>query len=157
MPPLTHDRRAVPWDDVAELDHASLAVRLRLSAAELERALRLDPALAVEPDASSGESRSSAKRVTELPPDSGPQVAAPESARPADRSLLYAATVGAGLLAVLGMLGAVALVTAGSGDLIPFFLVPIVLGAVALLLGYRLWRRPYEAPPEGRRFRRRRR
>lgn len=155
LPPLTHDRRAVPWDDVAEVDHGALAVRLRLSAAELGRALQLDPSQAVEPHASTDDRAGEAARVTDLPADARLQALESESDRPADRSLLYAATIGAGLFAVLGMLGAVALVGAGRTGLVPFFLVPIALGAIALLLAYRLWRRPYEGPPEGRRLRRR--
>jgi hypothetical protein len=146
-PPFTHDRRAIPWAQVEGVDHAALAVRLRLSAAQLEGVPRLDPDLAVEPAAGEESAEATALRTADLPAEARPHASSPEGRRPADRPYLYAAALGAGLFAVLGMLGAVALVTAGGGDLVPFFLVPLVLGAVALLLAYRLWRRPYEGPP----------
>jgi hypothetical protein len=148
-PPFTHDRRAIPWSQVENVDHAALAVRLRLSAAQLDRVARLDPDLAVEPEPGEESAEATALRTTDLPAEARPHTAPAGGRRPADRPYLYAAALGAGLFAVLGMLGAVLLVESGGGDLVPFFLVPIVLGAVALLLGYRLWRRPYEGPPPG--------
>ncbi|HXV32616.1 MAG TPA: hypothetical protein VD769_01300 [Gaiellaceae bacterium] len=145
-PPFTHDRRAIPWAQVESVDHASLAVRLRLSAAQLDGVPRLDPDLAVEPAAGEESAEGTAVRTSDLPAEARPRASSPDGRRPADRPYLYAAALGAGLFAVLGLLGTVALVTAGGGDLVPFFLVPLVLGAVALLLAYRLWRRPYEGP-----------
>ena len=38
-PPLTHDRRAVPWESVEAVDHSALAVTLAQPAAELDEAL----------------------------------------------------------------------------------------------------------------------
>ena len=58
--------------------------------------------------------------------------------------------LGLGLVAVLSFLAVVALLSAGGDWLAFFFLVPVLLGAASLFLGYRLWRRPYEEPPEGR-------
>jgi hypothetical protein len=147
-PPLTHDRRAVPWTDIRDVDHAALAVSLALSASELDRVSKLDPGLAVEPPPSEEHVQAAARRVTDLPPSVKPAPASPEARGPEDRSLLYAATLGVGLFAVLGLLGVVALVSVSGGDLVPFFLVPIALGAISLFLGYKLWRRPYEGPPE---------
>jgi hypothetical protein len=148
-PPFTHDRRAVPWSQVDGVDHAALAVRLRLSADQLDRVRRLDPDLAVEPAPGEESAEATALRTADLPPGSRPHAAPAGGRGPVDRPYLYAAALGTGLLAVLGLLGAVLLVESGGGDLVPFFLVPIALGAVALLLGYRLWQRPYEGPPPG--------
>jgi hypothetical protein len=142
-PPFSHDRRAVPWDEVADVDHAGPAVKLRLSQSELDRAHQLDPDLGVEP----GEGVPAPElRTTDVPAEARPRTFPTDGRRVADRPHLYAAALGVGLLAALGLLGAVALVTAGGGDLVPLFLVPILLGALALLLAYRLWRRPHERP-----------
>jgi hypothetical protein len=145
-PPFTHDRRAIPWAQVADVDHAALAVRLRLSAEELDRVARLDPELAVEPATGEESAEATALRTTDLPAEARPRAFSPDGPRASDRPYLYAAALGAGLFAVLGLLGVIALVTVGGGDLVPFFLIPIVLGALALLLAYRLWRRPHEGP-----------
>jgi hypothetical protein len=142
-PPFSHDRRAVPWDEVADVDHAGPAVKLRLSQSELDRAHQLDPDLGVEP----GEGVPAPElRTTDVPAEARPRTFPTDGRRVADRPHLYAAALGVGLLAALGLLGAVALVTAGGGDLVPLFLVPILLGALALLLAYRLGRRPHERP-----------
>jgi hypothetical protein len=146
-PPFTHDRRAVPWSEVENVDHAALAVRLRLSADELGRVARLDPDLAVEPATGSESAEATTLRTTDLPAEARPHASSPDGPRAADRPYLYAAALGAGLFAVLGLLGAVALVTVGGAVLIPFFLVPIALGALAILLSYRLWRRPQDRAP----------
>ena len=145
-PPFTHDRRAVPWAQVADVDHAALAVRLRLSAKELDRVASLDPELAVEPATGEESAEATALRTADLPAEARPGAFSPDGPRAGDRPYLYAAALGAGLFAVLGLLGVIALVTVGGGDLVPFFLIPIVLGALALLLAYRLWRRPHEDP-----------
>jgi hypothetical protein len=60
-PPLTHDRRAVPWEAVEAVDHSALAVTLAQPATELDGALELDPAKAVEPAV--GEQRPDAEAV----------------------------------------------------------------------------------------------
>jgi hypothetical protein len=145
-PPFTHDRRAIPWAQVEDVDHAALAVKLRLSAEQLDRVARLDPELAVEPASGDESAEATALRTTDLPAEARPRASSPDGPRAADRPYLYAAALGAGLLGVLGLLGVIALVTVGGGDLVPFFLIPIVLGALALLLAYRLWRRPHEGP-----------
>jgi hypothetical protein len=147
-PPLSHDRRAVPWAEVSGVDHAALAVSLALSVSEFERAAELDPGLAVEPASSETRADAGARRMVDLPPEANPGPASNQARGPEDRSLLYAASLGLGLFAVLGLLGVVALVSVSGGDLVPFFLVPIALGALSLVLGYKLWRRPYEGPPE---------
>lgn len=145
-PPFTHDRRAIPWAQVADVDHAALAVRLRLSAEELDRVASLDPELAVEPATGEESAEATTLRTADLPAEARPRAFSPDGPRAGDRPYLYAAALGAGLFAVLGLLGVIALVTVGGGDLVPFFLIPIVLGALALLLAYRLWRRPHEGP-----------
>jgi hypothetical protein len=148
-PPLSHDRRAVPWAKIADVDHGALAVTLKFSA-ELDRMPELDPRLAVEPAPSEEHAGASARRVTDLPPDADPGPASPDDRGPTDRTFLYAASLGLGLLAVLSLLGVVALLTASSTELVPFLLIPIALGATSLLLSYKLWQRPYEKPSENR-------
>ena len=149
-PPLSHDRRAVPWQEVADVDHGALGVILRLSPTELDRVEELDPARGVEPPAGGGSTGAAAVRVTDLPADVAPGASVPGEPGPADRPVLYAAALGLGLVAVLSFLAVVALLSAGGDWLAFFFLVPVLLGAASLFLGYRLWRRPYEEPPEGR-------
>lgn len=146
-PPLTHDRRAIPWESVEAVDHAALAVKVGLSTAELDEALELDPGKAVEPAPGEESPRTAAVRVVELPAS---PAAPPDARGPADRTLLYGASLGLGLVAVLTFLIAVALVGARGSSLAPAFAAPLVLGALAAFLVFRLWRRPYAGPPEGR-------
>lgn len=145
-PPLSHDRRAIPWDSVETVDHEAVAVRIGLRAAELDEALELDPGKAVEPTPGEESAPAAAVRVVDVP--AGP--ALPEARGPADRTLLYGAALGLGLVAVLAFLIAVVLVAARGSGLVPFFAVPAALAALAGFLVLRLWRRPYEGPPEGR-------
>ena len=148
-PPLTHDRRAVPWESVEAVDHSALAVTLGQPAAELDEALELDPEKAVEPSPGEQHARAEAVRVTRLPESVMPVTVSPDAAGPADRPFLYGGALGLGLLAVFLVLAGVALITAGAGgwSLIAFA-AAAVLGAASLATAYRLWRRPYEGPPE---------
>jgi hypothetical protein len=148
-PPLTHDRRAVPWETVEAVDHSALAVTLAQPAAELDEALELDPAKAVEPEPGGQRARAQAVRVTRLPESVMPLTVSAAEAGPADRPFLYGGALGLGLLAVFLVLVGVALITAGAGawSLIAF-VGASVLGSASLATAYRLWRRPYEGPPD---------
>jgi len=148
-PPLTHDRRAVPWETVEAVDHSALAVTLTQPAADLDEALELDPAKAVEPAAGEQRPDAEAVRVTRLPESVMPVTVPAGEAGPADRPFLYGGALGLGLLAVFLVLAGVALVTAGAGgwSLIAF-VGASVLGSASLATAYRLWRRPYEGPSE---------
>lgn len=150
-PPVTHDRRAVPWEAVESVDHSALAVKLAQPASELDRAPELDPGKAVEPKVSEQIARADAVRVTRLPEDVMPITVPADAPRAADRPFLYGGALGAGLVAVFLALAGVILVTAGAGawSVIPFA-GAVLLGCIAGVLAYRLWRRPYEGPPEGR-------
>lgn len=88
-PPRTRRIRAVPWDEVAEVEHNSLTVRLRARADELHRYPVLDASRAVE----GGEAE--AVRVTEVP-DEQPRAASPDEPDPVDRPS-YLAALGAAL------------------------------------------------------------
>jgi hypothetical protein len=148
-PPLTHDRRAVPWETVEAVDHSALAVTLGGPAAELDEALELDPAKAVEPAAGEQRPDAEAVRVTRLPESLMPLTVPAGEPGPADRPFLYGGALGLGLLAVFLVLAGVALISAGAGgwSLIAF-VGAAILGSAALATAYRLWRRPYEGPPE---------
>ena len=148
-PPLTHDRRAVPWAKVEAVDHSALAVTLAQPAAELDEALELDPAKAVEPAAGEQRPDAEAVRVTRLPESVVPVTVPVGEAGPVDRPFLYGGALGLGLVAVFLVLAGVALVTAGAGgwSLIAF-VGAAVLGSASLATAYRLWRRPYERPRE---------
>ncbi len=148
-PPLTHDRRAVPWEAVEAVDHSALAVTLAQPATELDGALELDPAKAVEPAVGEQRPDAEAVRVTRLPEPLMPVTVPAGAAGPADRPFLYGGALGLGLLAVFLVLVGVALVTAGAGgwSLIAF-VGASVLASASLATAYRLWRRPYEGPRE---------
>jgi hypothetical protein len=146
-PPLTHDRRAVPWERVEAVDHSALAVKLAEPAAELDRALELDPAKAVEPEPGEQRARAEAVRVTRLPESVMPVTVPAGEAGPADRPFAYGGALGLGLLGVFLVLVGVALITAGAGawSSIPFIAASVTWSA-ALAIAYGLWRRPYERP-----------
>ena len=148
-PPLSHDRRAVRWERIGSVDHAAHAVTLSARASELDDALELDPDKAVEPAVGEQRAAAEAVRVTDLPEVQPATVQPGNATEAADRQLLYGGALGAGLIAVFLVLTGVLLVTAGAGgwSLIPFILAA-VLGSAALVLSYRLWRRPYERPRE---------
>jgi hypothetical protein len=148
-PPLTHDRRAVPLERVEAVDHAALAVTLAQPAAALDEALELDPDKAVEPSAGEQRPDAEAVRVTRLPEPLMPVTVPADAAGPADRPFLYGGALGLGLLAVFLVLVGVALITAGAGGWsLLAFVAASLLGSASLATAYRLWRRPYEGPPE---------
>ena len=114
-PPLTHDRRAVPWADVESVDHSALAVTLAQPASNLDRAPELDPGKAVEPKVDEQRARADAVRVTRLPENVMPVTVPADAPRAADRPFLYGGALALGLFAVFLVLVGVALVTAGAG------------------------------------------
>ena len=82
-PPIKRDLRAIPWGDVAEVDHAALTIRLRPSV-DVDQALMLDPGKAVE------DGPADATRAE--PPEEVPGPFGPDESGPVDRTLPYAAT-----------------------------------------------------------------
>jgi hypothetical protein len=140
-PPVSHDIRAVPWDDVAELDDAGLRIRLRLLGGELNHALILKPENGVEGDSAE------ARRVTELPgAAAAPPPAEPKptpSAGPSDSPSYLAAVC----LSAVGLFSTFAIVVAATSTDFNWeyvlFTIPLVLLAVAGAAGYRFLRGPY--------------
>jgi hypothetical protein len=138
-PPVRHDIRAVPWREVAEVDHDTLVVRLAGSAPALDRALELDPGKGVE------EADAEARRVVQVP-GGAPPAAAPSSG-PVDR-LAYGLALAlgtAGLLVLLGLVAVAGRTDVAFGWEFALFLVPAALFAASLVTIYRVWRRPYES------------
>jgi hypothetical protein len=137
-PPAVHDPRAVPWHDVENVDHAGLAVRLRLSAEELERALELDPDRGVE----NGEAE--ATRVTEIPAGDRPVAQPPGARGPVDRPT-WAVALALAALGLFAFIVWVLVVGAGGGA---WGFVALAVSVVSLLAagvaGYRAFREPYE-------------
>jgi hypothetical protein len=136
-PPLSHDVRVFPWEDVESVDHTRLTVRLAVAEGDIERALELDPDKGVEDE------RADAVRVTELPGELR-RPASPTEPGPTDRPLTGLA-IALGVLGVFSLLGAV-IAAAGidSGWKFALFLVPAVLLIAAGVVSYRLFRSPYE-------------
>lgn len=136
-PPLRRDLRAVPWDEVERVDHDGLAVRLRMSARELEGALELDPDKGVEG------AQAEAMRLAELPPELRP-TSSPEDPGPVDRPS-YLLAVGLGLAGVFSLL--VVFLLATELDFTwhyALLAVPAALLLLSLVAAYRLLRHPYE-------------
>jgi hypothetical protein len=136
-PPLQHDLRAVPWEEVDDVDHTALTVRLKLSTDAIGEALQLDPARRVEGEAAE------AVRV-DFPGERPPSVSS-EASGPVDRSGPYAAMFGGFALGLLVLL-AILLFDTRSDFSWEYALlaIPAVLFAFSLVTGYRLFRRPYE-------------
>jgi hypothetical protein len=132
-PPMAKERRAVHWEDIAEVDHDTLTITLRTG---LDQALELDPANEVE------DGNAEAVRVTDLPNELT-RPAAPE-AGPTDRPI-YAAAI---LLFALGLVGLLALALAASATAFSWefalVAIPALLIAAAAVAAYRAWRQPYE-------------
>lgn len=127
--PGRHDRRAVLFDSIVEIDHENTAIHLDLGAEEVEGALELDPAKGVQ---QGGE----AARLTRVPPPELPR-ATDLRAAPAGTRLPVVATL-AGILGTLALL-AVFIFWGAGGDssALPYFAVPGVLLAVSAVLGAR--------------------
>ncbi|HET7572601.1 MAG TPA: hypothetical protein VFJ77_08030 [Gaiellaceae bacterium] len=140
--PLAHDRRAVPYDAIGEVDHENLAVHLTLAAAELDGVLELDPANGVE---QGGEAR----RVVEPPAAELPPQRDAGAPGPVDRPL----AVYASLLLLCGLitlLGAIALYGAARIS-VAWFAIPIAFFLAAAAVGYRAWAQPWRRRAAARR------
>jgi hypothetical protein len=134
LPPMKRDRRAVPWNEIEEVDHDALVVRIAAAAARsLERLSE-----------SGREDDASASRVTDLP-GAPSYVPTGDVAGPTDRSLTL---IGALALFAIGLLALLAIVAVLSrhGRDTPYLIalvIPATLLAGSAILGYRLWRDPY--------------
>jgi hypothetical protein len=136
-PPFSNELVALPWDEIRDVDHDTLTVRLGLSRADVDRAPRLDQARKVQ------ETDAEATRVTDVPGE--PVSPAPVAARgPVDRSS-YAVTLWAGLLGVFAAL-VLAIFASGTEFSWEFalFAIPLALLAFAGVQAYRTFRSPYE-------------
>jgi hypothetical protein len=137
-PPFLHHRIAVPWESVAEVDHASLVVRLSVDRSRLEDvAVALDPHKAVHgPGADAG-------RI-QLPASLTPPIA-PGTERPMDRS----SAIGLALFAAAAPFSLFVLITIWmtrglEGWEYGLLAIPFVLAALTVALeGYRLFREPH--------------
>jgi len=142
--PAVHDRRAVPFDAIADVDHENLAVHLSLTRDQLDQALQLDPSKGVEEGGD-------ARRVVEIPRAEQPRALDAGAAGPVDRAtglfgpvLALFATLA--LLAVFVFWG-----TSRSSSALPYFAVPGALYLAAALLAGRAWSRPWTRDAAARR------
>jgi hypothetical protein len=136
IPPLVQRIRAVPWDEIGEIDHDSLTVRLLARADELHRYPVLDAGRAVE----GGDAE--AVRVTEVPDE--PIPVSPDEPGPVDRPSYLAALV-AGLLGAFTTLLAVVVITVTDWAWrFSVLVVPALLVVAGAVLAYRFFRRPSE-------------
>ena len=137
-PPLSHDLRAIPWEEAETIDHDSLALTLRLEKDELERALELDPANQIE----NGEAE--AQRVTELPPGLRQPSLPGSEAGPVDRPTYVAAIsfFAIGLLAALGL--ALVITAIQEAWLAALGVIPALFFIAAGVYAYRALRSPYQ-------------
>jgi hypothetical protein len=124
--PTRHDRRAVAFEAIAELDHENTAVHLTLGPDEIEETLELDPGNGVEQGAE-------AQRVTRIRLVEPPLRPSPRE--PVDQGLL----LGAGLLALFGLLALWAVFvlwgTSTASTALPLLAVPgLLFGASAFLV-----------------------
>jgi len=139
-PPVHHDVRVFPLEEVEGVDHEGLLVRLRVEQAAVENSVELDPDKGVE------DGQAEARRVTSLPDRLTPS--APPASGPVDRPA-YGAALGLGALGLLTLLAAIILV--GKADTPWRFValaVPATILAFAGVVAYRLFRNPYERPQD---------
>ena len=136
-PPIKRDLRAIPWDHVAEVNHAALTIRLRPSV-DIDQALMLDPGKAVE--------GGPADATLAEPPEKAPGPVDPDASGPVDRTLPYAATFALAAFGLFAVFAIVALASAADAGWIWVLLaVPAALLLGALVSGYKLFRRPFES------------
>ena len=119
--PTRSDRRVVPFEAIAELDHENIAVHLTLEPGEIESALEHDP---------------------DLPPRRDP----PGVRGPVDRGV----ALGAALLALFGVIALWAVFvfwgSRNASTALPFLAVPGLLFGAAAFLGYRARSQPWLRP-----------
>lgn len=142
--PLRHDRRAVPFDAVREVDHEHVGVHLSLSAAELDEALELDPAKGIEQGGD-------ARRVATAPAEETPRRLDAGAAGSVDNPIVIVAGM---LLVVTTILTFTAVVVYGAHPTTPrlaLFALPVASLLLTAVLSYRAWAVPWERRIEGRR------
>lgn len=135
-PPLQHDLRAIPWNEVETVDHAALTVRLKLSSAAIEESLQLDPSKRVE--------GGPAEAVRTEPPQQSSS-SSPDVPGPVDRAGPYTAMFALAAVGLIVLLGII--LWASSTEFTweyALLLIPAALFALSLASGYRLMRHPYE-------------
>lgn len=143
-PPFRHSPRAIPWEQVREVDHEGLTVVLTLDESGLGDALELDPEKGVEP-ADEGHTDADAIRLVELPDELRPASMPPGNVTSTADRPTYAASLVAGGLGVFSLLVVVIVLTlTDAGWPLALLAIPLLLLAVAGALGYRAWRAPYE-------------
>ncbi|HZD87428.1 MAG TPA: hypothetical protein VE088_05435 [Gaiellaceae bacterium] len=134
--PAQHDRRALPFDAIADLDHENLAVHLAVTREEIDHALELDPAKGVEEGGA-------ARRVARVPAGEYPPPRDAGAPGPVDRVTAVAAPV----LAAVGTLALLAVFVfwgiARSTSVLPYFALPGLLLAAAGFLAWHAWARPW--------------
>jgi hypothetical protein len=134
--PMRHDRRALPFDAIEDLDHENLAVHLSLPADQLDDALELDPAKGVEQGGA-------ARRIVEVPAGEQPPALDVGAAGPVDRGTALAAA----LVALIGLVALLAVFVfwgaSSSSSALPYFAVPGALLLLAGVLALRAWARPW--------------
>jgi hypothetical protein len=142
--PGLHDRRAVPFDGIADVDHENLAVHLSLPREQLDQALELDPSKGVEQGGA-------ARRVVDVPPEEQPPALDAGAAGPVDR----ATTLLGPILALFGTVALLAVFVfwgiSRSSNALPFFAVPGALYLCAAALALRAWKRPWQRDAAARR------
>ena len=136
LPPFKRDRRAIPWSEIEHIDHDALLVTVAAPTAETF------PRLA----AAGRDDDAPARRVTESP-DAPSYVPTGDVAGPTDRNTLLFGALASFALGLLTLLAVVTLLSRrGDHELVWAALaIPVVLLLAAGILGYRLWRDPYEA------------
>lgn len=138
LPPFIHRRMAVPWQHVAEVDHAALLVRLSLDRAGLDDvALLLDPRKALH--GQGAEAARVALSAALTPPS------APGAEGPMDRySVIPLALLAAAAPFSLFVLVALWIARGLEGWEYGLLAIPFVLAALTVALeGYRLFREPH--------------
>lgn len=141
-PPLQHDLRAVSWNEVEAVDHTALTVHLKLSSAEMEESLRLDPDKRVE--------GGGADAVRALPPQQ-PTRTDPQVPGPVDRAGPYASMFALAALGLVVLLGIILFATVSDFTWeYALLVIPAALFVASLATGYRLMRRPYQGVRERR-------
>jgi len=133
VPPAAHDLRAVEWDHVLALDPGELAVRLDLTADELERALRLAPDKKVEG------APAEARRI-DRPPPLLREMISPDRTVARERPLV---PIAIGLVVVHFFLVLIAVILGdqvGAVSSVVMFAVAIAVGVAGLVLLVRAYR-----------------
>jgi hypothetical protein len=137
MPPFVHRRIAVPWQDIGDIDHASLVVQLAVDREGLdEDALALDPSRAVHgAGADAVRAELPAEFLHPAVPGTGPEER---------NSVLLLGALAAAAPFSLFVLITVWIARGLDGWEYALLVIPFVLAALTVALeGYRLYREPH--------------